>query len=199
MSGEQGEPKVYSVIELDNAVAAGSITQQQRDQIFAKQVNDEAIRNATAVAVDVVETQTRDNELDSELKQYASLVPDVMNDNSPTRQRIGHEFEYLVSKGAPRNLSTELAAVRAVMGSLDRIRAHQSGRRVAPTPFGDTTGGSRMSPQERREADAFDRLSPKQRDYYQTMINKGVYANRSAVLSELNWRRGSNTNQRGRA
>lgn len=186
----------YSVVELDNAVAAGQITQAQRDQIFATQIERKAMTQAQQAAHQIIETTTRENTLDTQLQQYAQVAPDVAREGSPLRQRVAQEFEFLVQNGAPRDLTTELAAVRAVMGPLERAKQYAQGRRLGPDAGRDSYGGS-MSPMERRAADAFDRLDPVKQQYYQKLINQGVYADKKAVISELNWKRGGNN--RGRA
>lgn len=186
----------YSVVELDNAVAAGQITQAQRDQIFATQIERKAMTQAQQAAHQIIETTTRENTLDTQLQQYAQVAPDVTREGSPLRQRVAQEFEFLVQNGAPRDLTTELAAVRAVMGPLERAKQYAQGRRLGPDAGRDSYGGS-MSPMERRAADAFDRLDPVKQQYYQKLINQGVYADKKAVISELNWKRGGNN--RGRA
>jgi len=186
----------YSITELDNAVAAGQITQTQRDQIFATQIERKAMAQAQQAATQIIETTTRENTLDTQLQQYAGIAPDVVREGSPLRQRVAQEFEFLVQNGAPRDLTTELAAVRAVMGPLERAKQYAQGRRRGPEFGRDSYGGS-MSPMERRAADAFDRLDPVKQQYYQKLINQGLYADKKAVISELNWRRGSGN--KGRA
>lgn len=191
------EPREYSVTELDQAVANGQITQQQRDHMFAQQVERRAMRTAETQARQVVETETRTNQLDGELKDYAKLAPDLMAEGSPLRQRVASEYEFLVSKGAPRDLTTELAATRAVMGPIERARAYAQGKRRGPDAYGDSSGS--MTPQERREAGAWERIPADQRAYYDRQIQNGLYPNRAAVLAERNWKRGADGAKRGTA
>jgi hypothetical protein len=185
------EPRDYTVTELDSAVQAGQITQAQRDQIFATQVERAAMRKATEAATQIVETTTRENALDGELQQYASAAPDLMREGSPLRARVAEEFEYLVSRGAPRDMSTELAAARAVMGPPDRARAHAQGRTRGADRSFDSFSGRPQTPRERREDDVWNRLTPAQQQYYSKQMQNGIYADRSAVIKELTWRRGS--------
>lgn len=193
---EQQATPEYSVTELDNAVAAGQITQTQRDQIFASQIERKAMAQATQAATQIIETNNRETTLDTQLQQYAQIAPDVAREGSPLRQRVAQEFEFLVQNGAPRDLTTELAAVRAVMGPLERAKQYAQGRKRGPEFGRDSFGGS-MSPMERRAADAFDRLDPAKQQYYQKLISQGLYADKKAVISELTWKRGSNN--KGRA
>lgn len=189
-SQTQTETRDYSVSELDNAVQAGQITQAQRDQIFATQIERAATRRATETATQIIETTTRENALDGELQQYTAFAPDLTREGSPLRARVAEEFEYLVSRGAPRDLSTELAAARAILGPVERARnAH--GRPRGADRSSDSFGSRPQSPRERREEDAWQRLAPHQKQYYDKQISAGVYANRSAVFAELNWRRDS--------
>lgn len=193
---EQQTTPEYSVTELDNAVVNGQITQTQRDQIFATQIERKAMAQATQAATQIIETNNRETTLDSQLQQYASLAPDVAREGTPLRQRVAQEFEFLVQNGAPRDLTTELAAVRSVMGPLERAKQYAQGRRRGPEFGRDSYGGS-MTPLERRASDAFDRLDPAKQQYYQKLITQGLYADKKAVISELNWKRGSNS--KGRA
>lgn len=197
---QQQETREYTLVELDNAVAGGQITQTQRDQIWTQQVQRAAVKQAEVTARTIVETETRANTLDTQLKEYANLQPDLMKDGSPTRQRVAAEFEFLVSQGAPRDLTTELAAVRAALGPIDRMRQFRAGQRRGPDGFAETTGQS-VSPQQRREEDAWSKLSAGQRAHYDKLIDRGIYPSRQAVFAELNWKRGGDNkrSQRGTA
>lgn len=193
------DTREYSVSELDQAVANGQITQPQRDQIFAQQIERKAMRQATEAAAKVVETQTRENTLDGELQQYASVSRELMQDGSPLRERVAQEFEYLVQRGASRDLTTELAAVRAVMGPIERAKQFASARARGADPSMDSYGGRPLTPRERRAEDQWGRLDPRQREFYAKHIQSGMYADKAEVLAELNWKRGGSNNRRGAA
>jgi hypothetical protein len=196
---QENTPREYSVSELDQAVAASQITMQQRDQIFAEQIERKAAKSAQAAATQIIESTTRENALDSELQQYAGVSSELTVDGSPLRQRVASEFEYLVSRGAPRDLTTELAAVRSVMGPLERAKQFSQGRQRGADANLDSYGSRPLSARERREEDSWSRLAPNQKQFYEKHINSGLYADRAAVLAELNWKRGGPSNSRGRA
>lgn len=200
MTEQTNEPREYSLPELDQAVATGSITQTQRDQIWTQQIERKALKAAESTAQRIVETETHNNALDGELKQYATMVPEIMKDGSPARQRIKGEFDYLVSRGHdPNSLATELAAVRAAMGPIERVRQYKEGRRMGPDYFGDTQGGQRLSPQQARQEDQWSKLPAAQRQHYETLIFKGIYRDKAAALAEVNWKRSGPPGTRGRA
>jgi hypothetical protein len=184
------EQRDYTLSELDQAVAADQITQQQRDQIWQTQIERKAVKSATAAATQIVETQSRENNLDGQLQQYAEIAPDLMREGSPLRSRVADEFEFLVNQGAPRNLTTELAAARAVMGPLERAKSRAGGRARGADMSADTYGSQPMSRAERRDQDAFSKLTPAQRQHAEKLVNMGLYADRGAYLAELNWKRG---------
>lgn len=194
---QDNAPREYSVSELDQAVAANQITMQQRDQIFAQQIENKARATARAEASQIIETTTRENSLDSELQQYATVSRELTQDGSPLRQRVASEFEYLVQRGAPRDLSTELAAVRAVMGPIERARSYAQGRTRGADASQDSYGSRSMSPRERRVEDQFSRMAPAQKQFYEKHINSGLYADKAAVLAELNWKRGGRSSNNG--
>lgn len=183
------EPREYSVIELDQAVEAGQISQLQKEQILQQQIERKIARTVDTRVAEVVEHTTRENNLDNQLRTYADAAPELLKDGSPLRQRVASEFEFLVANGAPRTLTTELAAVRAVMGPPERVRQHVQGRRVGADAFADSSGSQELSPRERRAQDAFAKLSPDKQQHYERLISRGLYANKAAVLSELTWTR----------
>ena len=183
---QNSEQRDYTLTELDSAVSAGTISQAQRDQIWANQIAKNAKETARAEAIEIVRTETRDATLDGELQEYARLHPDLTKEGTPLRRRVAAEFEALVAKGLDKDsLSTEIAAVRAVMGPIERARAIKEGRRVPPSHFQDMQSGPRQSPQQQRESDAWNSLTPRQRSHYEDLIRKNIYPDRKAALGEL--------------
>lgn len=198
MPGEQqNEVKDYTLTELDTAVAQGSITQQQRDQIWADQNRKESARIATETTRKVVQEESRNDRLDRDLKQYVELFPELDKDHSDIRNKVAAEFDLLVGQGLdPKSLSTEFAAVRAALGPIERVRAIREGRRRDPDAFGDSQGARQLSPQQQREDDAWGKLSSRQREHYEGAMRSNVYPDRKACLAEL---KRSSARRQGRA
>lgn len=184
MSDHTQQQQDYSLADLDAAVEAGKITQQQRDQIFQTQVERRAQALAREEAESVVARESAVASLDGKLQEYANVAPELLEDGSPLRRRVEKEFNFLVANGSPRNLATELAAVRGVMGDATKARAAKAN----PDAYADTYM-RQVSPRARREDAQWNRLDPRQRDYFERQITKGIYADRAAALAELTWQR----------
>lgn len=185
MTDQTQEPREYTLIELDNAVQAGSISDLQRQQILQQQLDRKVEKRIREGVASQVETIQRETVLTSELDQYKAAVPDLVRDGSPLRERARREYEYLVERGAPEDYTTELAAARAVLGPLDRVR---NGRRLGADRFADISGHG-MTPAERKLEDGWQKIPAANRAHYEKAISRGIYADKAACVAEFNWNR----------
>src|SRR3990167_1087022 len=123
-------PKRYTQADLKAAVDAQQITQEQANDIWAKQMREETREIAEAAATAVVTGRTQKERIDSDLSAYKRLKPEIMERGSEVREKITEEFKYLVSIGKPQDESTELAAIRAVLGPLEKLENAAKARRA---------------------------------------------------------------------
>ena len=107
-----------------------------------------------------------------------------MRDGTEEREKVAKEYRDLVARGSPKDRSTELAALRVVFGSIEKIEKAQS--RSKPdvqsdeqTGAGGDTGGG--------EADKVKGLTARERAYYTDQIAKGRYKDWDAVKEELTY------------
>lgn len=175
------EPKTISRAELDQAVSAGRITEAEATAIWDKQSAEQTARLVKETVRATLEDAQSQNLVDTGIKEYAALKPDVMKPGTTDRQRVEAQYKYLVSIGQPATKSTELAALNMVFGSIEGLKAAAAGRPSEET-HEDVGGGepsSKSSPPKKLK------LSAAEERYYRTGIEKGIYKDWAAVEAEL--------------
>lgn len=181
-------PKRYTKAELNAAVQAGQITADVADEVWAKQIREDAKAEATRDVLGTVRAERRQERINSDLAEYKRLDPSVMEEGSETRQKIRESFEYLTGTlGYPATLETELAAIREVLGPLERLKTARSARRE--TEAHEETGGAGEGQQRKSAKTGWDALDARQKAHYDKLIGQGVYKDRKAVEEELKFAR----------
>lgn len=175
------QPKVYSRPELKAAVEGGRITQEQADDIWDRQREAQLTERAENAALDVVERKTKKERIDSDLAAYKRLAPEILEEGDK-RSRIREEFNYLVGIGDPKTVDTELKAIRAVMGPLEKLERARSARRSEEH---DPQGGSSGDGPKAKAKGFEGTLSARERTYYQKGIDSGRYKDWKDVEAEF--------------
>jgi hypothetical protein len=186
-SPQQDQPKRYTRTELKAAVSAEQITQDQADDIWAKQVKEEARDEALAAVRDDASRRTQQEQIDNDLTEYKRLAPEIRDKSSDKFEQISAEFQYLVKRGSPNNLATELAAIRAVLGPLDKLKTAKAERRAENHE--EQSGGEGKGEKQKAGKKLVDTLSPREKKHYEGMIDKGHYKDWAAVEAELGFAR----------
>lgn len=180
------EAKRYTRAELNAMVAAGTATQEQADSQMDFQLREEAKSEAARVSTEIVSQAQRKTLVDSEIARYKSLAPEILDDTHETRDRIKEEYKYLLGLGDSNSVETQLKAIRAVLGPLDRLEKARSGRKDLESH--QETGGE-GSGKSKTPKSLVDTLSSREKDYYDGMIKKGQYKDWKAVEDELKFAR----------
>lgn len=177
-------PKRYTLAQLKAAVDAGQITKEQADDTWATQVREEAIEVAERTANAAVAGTTQQQRITADLSAYKRLKPEIMEAGSEIRTKVAEEYQYLTSIGQPKTVETELAAIRAVLGPLDKLQKASSSRRVED--HDQQGGGSSSSSGDKPTGKKlFDRLNAENKAYYQSGIKSGRYKDLDDVEKEL--------------
>ena len=179
------EPKQYSRQELSALVEDGKLDQGQADQIMENQLRAKVTREATDAAVSAVNANSRNDRISAEIGRYKDAVPDVLSDGSAARQRVEQEFQYLVSLGDSPDAATELKALRAVYGPVDRLQKGEPGRETHQETGGEDpdAGGDDDS----MRTDGMPKgLTAAQRAYYKPLIGR-LYKDWGEVQAELKY------------
>ena len=188
---QDDQPVRYTRAQLKSAVDAGQITQEQADDRWAAQVREETLEEAQRTALDVVDRQQKKGQIDSDLSAYKRLKPEIMEQGSETRTKIADEYNYLVSIGQPKSVATELAAIRAVLGPLDKLERAANSRRAAdPHQDGGSGGGDSGKPKGGAGGNGkklVDHLKGDAKEFYERGIKAGRYKDWDGVEAELKY------------
>lgn len=187
-SPQQGQPKRYTRAELKAAVSAEQITQDQADDIWVKQAKEETRDEVLAAVRDDASRRTQQEQIDNDLTEYKRLAPEIKDKTSDKFEQISAEFQYLCKRGSPNNLATELAAIRAVLGPLDKLKTAKAERR-AENHEEQSGGEGKGDKQQKAGKKLVDTLSPREKKHYEGMIDKGHYKDWADVEKELGFAR----------
>jgi len=182
-------PKRYTRGELNALVEARTITQDQADAQMDFQMREDSKAEAKRVATETVTAATQKDRIDTEIARYKAVAPEILDEAHETRQRIREEFAALISLGDdPHKLSTQLKAIRAVLGPVEKLERARNGRSEVLSHR--ETGGSERSDQGGRKkkgdgALTYDDLSERERSHYDKGIQSGLYKDKAAVNAEL--------------
>lgn len=183
------EPKVEPRLtwtQLEAGIADGKITQAQaldyRDETLRLDLEKKFEKKLHEERTD----RERRTTVTSDMAAYKSLVPNVLSVGTPERQKVEREFAYLVNHLGhdPKDLRTELMAMRAAFGDIQTIKEKQVAREIpnGRSTMQDIPANGKPKPDAK---DPLKTISGEQRKYYQRMIDKGQYKNWAAVREEL--------------
>lgn len=175
-------PKRYTRAELNAAVEARQITQDQADAEMDRQIRDDARAEAARVANVTVTTAQRQERIDREIARYKAVAPEILDDDHDTRARIKEEFNYLIGLGdSSKDVQTQLKAIRAVLGPIESLEQSRSGR-SSHDPHRESGGGS--SGGKTRTKSFSDTLDARTRGHYERLIQLGTYKDWAEVEEE---------------
>lgn len=186
-SQEAETPQKFTSAQLNAAVAAGQITADQKDEILTRQIREEVTAEVTRSVLNTVGSSETQRRVDSDLSEYKRLAPEIMDTSSETRGKVADAYRQMIGDGLPQGLATELAAIRVVLGPLEKLKVARSARNGSE--YHEETGGGDSGQGQRREKSAFDSLTPREKDYYTKMIEKGMYKDMKEVKEVLKHKR----------
>ena len=176
-------PQRYTRKQLSDAVEAGQISREQADEVWTKQVEADATERAVLAATEAVTAKTTKERIDSDIAAYVRLKPEIKESGSELREKIREEFTYFTRIGKPADTSTELAAIRAVLGPIEKLeRAAQAARSQEAH---QEAGGGSGRPKGGGGKTLADQLDPRWKEHYEKGIKQGRYADWKAVEAEL--------------
>lgn len=174
----------YTKAQLKAAVEAGQITQEQADEHWERQREAELTARAESAALEAVSRQTTQERINSDLSEYKRLKPEIMDPGSETRAKIADEYKYLVDTGSAKSVATELAAIRAVLGPLEKLKNAGKARRAPESEEqGGGGGGEGKAPKTGKAL--VDKLDARYREHYEKGIKQGRYKDWDEVEKEL--------------
>ena len=177
------QPREFTRAELTASVEKGNLTQEQANDLWERQLIGQSRKVAREEALEVVTTTRTTGLIDAEMRRYKELVPDVMREGTEARAKVAEEYKYLVDRGHPENRTTELAALRAALGSTEKLEKAKS--RSKPDVHADEQSGAGGDDDTGGDKGPIKGLSARERDYYTSQIAKGRYKDWDAVKEEL--------------
>jgi len=180
------EDKVLTRADLRAAVEKQQLTQEDADNIWDKQLLEQAKKAGREAASQEVTVKRTTERVEEELRRYRAVVPNAWKEGTEERTKLTEEFQYLVGTGSPgESKATELAAMRAAFGPVEKLG------KVRSTPAVDaddsTAGGGEAG--EKGKKDPVKVLDARQRAYYQKGIEQGRYKSWDAVREELSFKK----------
>lgn len=184
---EEEKPQRYTRQQLKQAVDAGQISQEQADDVWARQLEADVTERATAVATNAVSQKATKERVDRELADYKRLKPEIMDRGSELRGDIAEAYRRMVGRGLPETEATELAAIESVLGPLDKLENAAKARR-APESHQESGGGDgKQAGGGKTGKKLVDQLNAPSKDYYEKGIKAGRYKSWDDVEAELKY------------
>ena len=179
---EANKPPEHTREELLAKVASGEIPQAQYDEYFARESENRVTRQIG----DDLDARQKNAVVNTEIAAYEEAVPALKDNSSETYQRVAAEYHYQVNTlGQPPGAGTTAMAARSVLGPLSSLRAAIP----EPNPNTHTEVGGGADGGQAGGGDApaltWEKLTARQKEYYESGIRGGAYADRAACLKEL--------------
>ena len=177
---EANKPPEHTRDELLTKVEAGELTQAAYDEYFAVQSEN---RVTQQISTDL-EQRDKNAAISTEIAAYEEAVPALTDTSSETYQRVAQEYHYQVNTlGQPPGAGTTAMAARSVLGPLSSLRARIP--EANPGTHTEVGGGTGDSPGDAAPALTWEKLSVRQRDFYERQMRAGAIPDRAAALKEL--------------
>lgn len=160
--------------ELRALVDEEKITQDQMDAELERQSELRVEKRVASTQV----VKDRAVQINAKIDQYVKRVPDLDDKTSDNHARVREEYAALIKLEYPDDVGTELVAIRAVLGDVEKIQIPEEGhteREVDTTTHG-SGGGEGKEPEKGKSGPGpLKGLAPAFVEYYTEGIKNGRY------------------------
>lgn len=171
--------KSYTRADLAQLVESEQLTQVQADTLWDKQLEEKFEKRLDQRLNESINTSDINTRVNNDLNEYRAVIPDL-DKPSENRTKVEDAYSYLLSIGQPRDVSTELAAVSAVFGPLDKLKQSKA---TLEMQTHQETGGGKSEP---GKGSSFqDTLSAREKAYYEKGLEQGRYKDWKEVEEEM--------------
>lgn len=187
-------PAVYTRAQLRAAVNAGTITEDQMDETLERQLRESLRAEAKTEITQTTEAVARNTRLSAQIDALADAHPELKDKTSDLFLKVAAKFNELTDpsgRNMPKgDLATELTAIEFVVGTKPKPRK----RELEATEETGGGGGDNSGTGGGDEDGWSKGLSKRQKGFYETQINKGLYKGHAdpRLKKELARIRGSN-------
>lgn len=172
----------FTAEQLQAFVDEGKISNAQMVGYLVEQAKSEATDEAEKRITEKFSEREKTVTIQSEMDRYKELMPETMQDGSDVRKQLQDEYRYLTRElGIKPGLGAELAAARAVLGPLSTLEKKVKNVTSEARETHAETGGQEPPQQPK----AVKNLSAKEKSYYRSMIDKGIYGSWDDVAKVL--------------
>ena len=187
--GSKGDGgKEHSASELRRMIEDEEITQGQADDIIQKQTNERITKRVDEKVHERVSAAANKSKIDNEINRYIEAQPDAAAEGSDIHTKVSTEYRYLLGIGHEDNAATQLSALRAALGPVERLNMASPGKGERETHQENTGGGGGEDPPGEQEGVWPKGMNKGHRDYYTDLINKGILSDRQAAIDEFNYK-----------
>ncbi len=181
-SPAEKEFKFYSAKELSTAVEKGLIDEDQKTeqwQLQGEKRTEQVVRNT-------IQSEQQTKSTTDGVEGYLALMPNLNNKGSDDYKKFEVEWKFNIANGALDNKGTTMNALRSAFGDLTRLqRAKATSDANAPKSAHEEIGNRGDNPLAANNGDLWAKLSPGDKATYDSMITRGLYTDRAAVVAEL--------------
>ena len=164
------KPKTYTRRELDALRDQGTISAEQADAIYEKQIQDTAAARAEQIVRDEMNMSQLSARVTGELDRYRAAIPEILKNGSPERTRLQKAWDGLRANGSPSNRATEVAALQIAFGPIEAVEAAR--RPADHETHEDVSAGARAVDQHNSGVPAAPRGLPSNlAKHYQRLID----------------------------
>ena len=175
---EPAKPVKYTKVQLREAVAVGQLTQDQADDLWDSQREVEITEKVVSTVKEVTTVNQVQQRLGEQFRRYKAAAPDLMVEGSETRTAVTAQYAELVANGSPGNHATELAAMVAVLGPIEKLEGKNKGRTVHQHHEEMDGGGKPNGGGDKKSLLA--QAPERYRLYYEDQITKGMLTREQA-------------------
>lgn len=177
------EPQKFTRAQLDQMVEKGTLDKVTADGYWEMQLRNEVTQQVSDRIFNRLEAKERSGKLTAEIRSYQEAFPDTVKVGSETHTKMTSEYTRLVDLGYPRDVSTELLAAKTVCGALPKKGAPKDVTRESRETHTETGGSGAGPTKDPQSKDPVVRmgLTTREKNYYQSAIDKGVYKDWSDV------------------
>lgn len=175
---QEGET-TYSRAQLLQMVDEGQISQAQADEYWEQQIRQSVTQEASRAA----EQRALAERIRHQVDGYKEIIPGLEEFGHDNRAKLQRKYNELVNLGHPNDARTEVVSLEAIFGPLDSLKKKKTGDEL--TRRGRDTHQETGEAPEGDSKDAVKNLDKRKKDYYQKMIDMGLYKDWGEVRKEV--------------
>lgn len=160
------EPQKVTIDQVLQAYSQGQITEQEKDRWLFKLAKEEAKQEGFQELRDFESKERAKTTAGQEIQKYLNEFDQLKDRNSREYGEVAREYQNMIRMGLPEAEGTQAAALKAVMGPVERRQNRRNAEEVSRhgTPFAEV--GSGQGAGHTPKADPLKRVPKTYLDYW---------------------------------